>query len=240
MEHRETERRFGQQLISVIGWTMPYRRLDSGRYTYLVLKKTMKKIVIAFVVMVGLLFLGAATFVYSGAYNVAADEPHWSITNQAIEALRDRSIEVRARLVDVPENLDTSQMISDGAGQYDAMCASCHLAPGVETSDIRPGLYPEPPNLSKRRIDSAEAFWVIKHGIKMSGMPAWGINHDDATIWSIVAFLNKLPELSTREYQEMAAKAGAGHGTAGVDGKDGHDVEESKEKNGHGGPGHRH
>jgi mono/diheme cytochrome c family protein len=68
-------------------------------------------------------------------------------------------------------------------------------------------MYPQPPNLSKIRVDPRDAFWVIKHGVKMSGMPAWGGSHDDATIWSMVAFLQKLPELTPQQYEDMVAKA---------------------------------
>jgi len=88
---------------------------------------------------------------------------------------------------------------------YAAMCADCHLAPGVGKSDIRDGLYPTPPNLTERiPASAAEMFWVIKHGIKMSGMPAWGRTHDDSSIWGLVAFLQKLPDLTPAQYQALA------------------------------------
>jgi hypothetical protein len=98
-------------------------------------------------------------------------------------------------------------MILKGAGQYAAMCTQCHLTPGMKDSEIRPGLYPQPPNLARLRVAPAEAFWVIKHGIKMSAMPAWGGSHDDATIWAMVAFLQKLPDLSPAQYKQIVARA---------------------------------
>jgi mono/diheme cytochrome c family protein len=61
--------------------------------------------------------------------------------------------------------------------------------------------------LSRTRIDPKVAFWAIKHGIKMSAMPAWGSTHDNATIWSMVAFLQKLPALNATQYNEIVAKA---------------------------------
>jgi len=87
------------------------------------------------------------------------------------------------------------------------MCTGCHLAPGMADSEIRPGLYPQPPNLAREKVDARKAFWVIKHGIKMSAMPAWGLSHDDPTIWSMVAFLQKLPMLSPAQYRDIVAKA---------------------------------
>jgi mono/diheme cytochrome c family protein len=77
----------------------------------------------------------------------------------------------------------------------------------MRDSEIRAGLYPQPPNLSQQPVDPREAFWVIKHGIKMSGMPAWGATHDDPTIWSMVAFLQKLPGMTPAQYKDMVAKA---------------------------------
>ena len=92
--------------------------------------------------------------------------------------------------------------------QYAAMCTSCHLSPGVNDSELRVGMYPQPPNLSKVHVDPKDAFWVIKHGIKMSAMPAWGkAGHDDPTIWSMVAFLEKLHGMTPAEYKAIVAKA---------------------------------
>ena len=50
------------------------------------------------------------------------------------------------------------------------MCVDCHLAPEQKDPEIRPGLYPKPPNLSEQCVDPKTAFWVIKHGLKMTGM----------------------------------------------------------------------
>lgn len=52
-----------------------------------------------------------------------------------------------------------------------------------------------------------EAFWVNKHAIKTSAMPALGTSHDDAMICSMVAFLQKLPTLSPAQYKAIVAKA---------------------------------
>lgn len=151
--------------------------------------------------------LGGAAFVWSGRYNPGADSPHWRITYALIDAARERSVEHYASAIAVPANLDDPQLILKGAGQYAAMCVGCHLAPGRKDSEMHPGLYPLPPNLSEASVDPREAFWVIKHGLKMSAMPAWGMSHDDATIWSMVAFLRKLPGMTPGQYQELVAQA---------------------------------
>lgn len=159
------------------------------------------------VIFAALAVLGGIVFyVGSGAYDVGADTPHWEITRKVMEVVRNRSIEVRASQIELPD-LQDEQLVLKGAGQYAAMCANCHLAPEQTDSEIRPGLYPKPPNLSEQRFDPKTVFWVTKHGLKMSGMPAWGVGHDDATIWSIVAFVTKLPGMSAEHYKDLVAKA---------------------------------
>jgi mono/diheme cytochrome c family protein len=164
------------------------------------------KILTTLAVAVATLVLGVALFVFSGLYNIGADAPHWSATHGVISILRDRSIAARSANLQPPD-LHDSKLILKGAGQYAAMCTDCHLAPGKDNSEIRPGLYPQPPNLAQVRVDPKVAFWAIKHGIKMSAMPAWGTGHDDATIWSIVAFVQKLPDLDVEQYKQIVAQA---------------------------------
>lgn len=167
--------------------------------------------------LLGLLLLlaaGTGAFIWSGTYNIAADDPHWPATHQLMETMRDRSIEAHASGIAVPD-LDSESLIRAGAGNYHAMCAGCHLHPGVERSEISAGLYPAPPDLVRHPIDNpAEAFWTIKHGIKMTGMPAWGKSMEDEYIWGMVAFLRKLPDLSDEKYDGMVeASGGHSHGS---------------------------
>ena len=166
----------------------------------------MKRAIVAMAVVVAIGAVAATWSIFFGLYDVGADTPHWDVTRKLIEVVRDRSIAVRAGDVEVPDLRD-EQLVLKGAGQYAAMCANCHLAPEQRDSEIRPGLYPRPPNLTEQRFDPKIVFWVTKHGLKMSGMPAWGVGHDDQTIWSIVAFVGKLPGLSAEHYKDMVARA---------------------------------
>jgi mono/diheme cytochrome c family protein len=168
--------------------------------------------------LLGLLLLvavGAGAFVWSGAYNFAADDPHWPLTERVVETARDRSIEAKLSGITVPDLKDES-LIRAGAGNYDAMCAECHLEPGEDHTELSVGLYPAPPNLGRGPVeDPAESFWIIKHGIKMTGMPAWGKSMEDEDIWGMVAFLQRLPGMSADQYDELVeASEGHTHGTA--------------------------
>ncbi len=170
------------------------------------MKQIIKRFVVTVLVLLIIVVAGVGAFIYSGVYDMGADDPHTRPVFSLLRTLRDRSIAAHSKDLQVPDLADAA-LVLKGAGQYDAMCTQCHLAPGTKESEIRPGLYPQPPNLAQWRFDPKVAFWVIKHGIKMSAMPAWGGSHDDATIWSMVAFLQKLPELSPQQYKEIVAKA---------------------------------
>lgn len=161
--------------------------------------------------LLAVVLLGALV-VASGALSVAADEPHSSVVFDILDTARERSIEARADDIRVPA-LDDPAMARRGAGNYDSMCAQCHLAPGTDRTELSAGLSPAPPNLVRHaQMDPAEAFWVIKHGIKATGMPAWGKHMEDRYIWDVVAFLRKLPSLSAEQYQaEVAASGGHSH-----------------------------
>lgn len=148
-------------------------------------------------------------FAFSGIHQVGADVPHWSITWHAIGLVREHAVE--RRLADIkPPPLDDPALIRLGAEHYSKMCTGCHLAPGMGRSELRDGLYPAPSNLTRFAPDPSEAFWIIKHGLKMTVMPAWGLTHDDHTIWAMVAYLQKQPRMSAAEFHALTANASAG------------------------------
>ena len=160
----------------------------------------------------------ALAYVYSGAFDVAADQPHGALVHWLSQTTRERSIAVQSKGIKVPD-LDAPKLVAEGADEYAEMCTGCHLAPGMADNEFRKGLYPAAPELAKRErvgnvVDAtsvAQQFWIIKHGIKMSAMPAWGRTHDDDTIWSLVAFLQKLPALTPQQYAEMTTDAESVH-----------------------------
>lgn len=169
-----------------------------------------------------LILLGGLAFAHSGLISPAADEPHSRPVYWLMDTLRDRGIAARVSDIDVP-NLQDPALLRAGAGNYDAMCTECHLKPGMADSEMRRGLYPQPPALGTEaaRTPPSHAFWIIKHGIKASGMPAWGRSMDDKSIWGMVAFLQTLPRLSAEQYQEAVEHSG-GHSHGGP-GEAGHD-----------------
>ena len=154
----------------------------------------------------------AGIIVYVGAYDIGADAPHSKPIYWLIEQFRDRSIAVRSRDVSVPANLMDVKRLQSGAGLYTEMCSGCHLAPGLEKSEISQGLYPGAPELFREPQRSAKAqFWIIKHGVKLTAMPAWGKTHSDELIWDMVAFVRQLPKMTPAQYQSAIASAPEDH-----------------------------
>jgi mono/diheme cytochrome c family protein len=159
--------------------------------------------------------LAAGLFVWAGAFNVSAREKHWGATTWVLEKIRERSIHARSGNIAVPR-LDESGMLSRGARNYSAMCAQCHLAPGMKATELSQGLYPAPPAFHESEHglhDPAATFWTVKNGLKLTGMPAWGAFYTDRQIWELVAFLSASKGMSAEEYrflvEERAEQAGA-------------------------------
>lgn len=174
----------------------------------------MKRAMITLTAAGAVVALGIASVAYVGLINVGADDPHWQPVHAFLNYVRERSIAVRASDIQIPA-LDDPQLITSGAGNYNAMCIGCHLAPGVEATELSQSLYPAPPDLAATGPgnDPAITFWVVKHGIKATGMPAWGKSMDDKYLWGLVAFLQQLPKLDAGQYQTMvAASSGHQHG----------------------------
>lgn len=160
-----------------------------------------------------LLFIAIAAIAIvaaSGIYNISAVEKHWGITEKAIAWVRDSSIDAHAKNLTVPQ-LDEKEVLSSGLEHYHAMCVDCHLYPGQKQTEISMGLYPQAPAFHERSpvtepSQHSEAmkkyFWVIKNGIKMTAMPAWGLSHDDKSVWAMAALVLKLHGMSAQEYGE--------------------------------------
>jgi mono/diheme cytochrome c family protein len=153
----------------------------------------------------GVLVAAALGLALSGVYDIGASEPHWNITRSLMETARTQSIRMHAAGTKVPSGLLDPATIAMGVEHFAMHCAVCHGAPGVPRSDIAQGMYPQPPDLAlaAKRYSDAELFWIIQHGIKMTGMPAWA-DHSDAEIGATVAFLKLLAAgMTEQQYGEL-------------------------------------
>ncbi|MBV8202823.1 MAG: cytochrome c [Acidobacteria bacterium] len=162
------------------------------------------------VAVIVLLAVGAAGFAYSGMFDVAAavPEPQWR--QRLFETVKDRSIDRRIAALPAAPPLGDPQQVRTGLIHFNEMCVTCHGAPGVPKSEIGVGLNPDPPDLQHEGAEQSPVrlFWVLKNGIKMTGMPAFGTTHTDEQLWSMVAFLKQLPKLNPEQYAAMLKEAG--------------------------------
>lgn len=150
-------------------------------------------------------------FVYSGVYNVSATDQHTAPVYHLLETSLRRSVKLRTSDAEVPNLEDTSRIVT-GFKLFRAHCVQCHGAPGVAPQPFALGLTPAPASLiaSAQEWSAAETHWIIRHGIKMSGMPAWQYRMSDDEIWDVVAFMKVLPTLSPADYARWSRE----HATA--------------------------
>jgi len=149
-------------------------------------------------VVAGFLFLicGIAVFVWSGAYNVAANEPHWEITKWFLETVRERSISARSNSLTAPSSID-ERAKENASYYYFATCQICHGAPDYPPHDFSKDMNPPPPNFvsgNAHEQEDTQWFWVIKNGIKMTGMAAFDQVLKENEIWALVHYLKRLHE----------------------------------------------
>jgi len=167
------------------------------------------RILAAIGVLAIIILVGAAVFFFGGFYNVAASAPDPGIVNWALVKVRTASIDRRARFTS-PVNLDDPEIVRAGALAFSERgCTNCHGAPGVNWQKFSEGLNPDPPDLKEiaHERQPAELFWVVKNGIKMTAMPSFGaIGVNDNEIWSIVAFIRKIPNVSENDFKAWTAK----------------------------------
>jgi len=165
-----------------------------------IMKQTVRTLATIVVVAV----LAVLAVMYTGVFNVATAWRDPPLLRWVLVTTRESSIERRARGVQVPV-LIGAQRIDNGFRGYREMCAICHGTPGGDPPPLAMGLNPEPPDLSREdeHMSAAELFWVIKNGIRMTGMPSWGRSHSDEELWDIVAFVKTLPDMSATEYHAL-------------------------------------
>lgn len=171
--------------------------------------------------LIGLLALAVLTagtgaaLVYFGVYNVAATEQHTAPVYWLLNTSLKRSA-VRRAPTQTPPDLDARESVARGFALYRRYCVSCHGAPGVAPDAFALGMTPLPANLalSAKHWQAGELYWVIRNGIKMTGMPGWQFRLRDGQLWDIVAFVRRLPMLSPQDYAAQTRLADSAQASA--------------------------
>lgn len=101
----------------------------------------------------------------------------------------------RAEVVPAPG----PQTVAAGGMRYRGLCASCHGNDGRTPTVIGRAMYPRAVDLGAARVQSwsdRELFWIVKHGIRLSGMPGFGTTLADDEIGALVAYVRTIPDTS--------------------------------------------
>jgi mono/diheme cytochrome c family protein len=155
--------------------------------------------------------LGGFAFVKSGIYNVAASSPHTKFTTWLTHETMIHSARQRAEGVTLPSGFSDANVLA-GFCTYETHCVACHGAAGVTRQPWVNGLEPQPPYLldATQKFTQRQLFWIVKNGIKMTGMPSWRDNLSDAQIWNVVAWLEASTKLPPQTYVQWRASRRCG------------------------------
>lgn len=175
----------------------------------------MNRPVIATIALLAAAGLGAtALFVASGAYDISATAQHTQPVHDLLETTMRQSVRLRARgVVEPPAGaLRDPARVERGAACFRAHCVACHGAPGVPMAPFAQGLQPVPDPLvgAAARWRARELYWIVRHGIKMSGMPAWQQRLPDEDLWAVVALMQALPALSPDAWRALDQRSAGG------------------------------
>jgi cytochrome c553 len=166
------------------------------------LSKQLRHVIIGAVIAIAVLLpLGTFAFVKSGLFNAGASSPHTKFTTWLTHETMIHSVRSRARHIAAPPGFTASQVVAGFCG-YEAHCVACHGAAGVARQPWVSGMEPQPPYLldATQTFTPSELFWIVRNGIKMTGMPAWRNRMSEAQTWEIVAWLEASEKLPPQTY----------------------------------------
>lgn len=150
--------------------------------------------------------LTGAAVLLSGTFEVAATRQHFPITHWLLEKGLHFSIRSHARHIVAP-SLDDARLVEQGMACYRDHCAQCHGAPGIAPGVAAMGLLPIPASLVQTAHEWPPEwlYYVTRHGVRMTGMPAWEFRLSEESLWATVAFVKTLPRMTPAEYAGRVA-----------------------------------
>ena len=156
------------------------------------------------VALLAVLAVGGFLVAVSGIVPIKASSGHWPITTWFLQLAKHRSVATHTLGLKAPA-LDEPQLVLKGAGHYETGCRPCHGSPELRHPRIVQQMLPPPPYLPPRLSawEPDELFYIVKHGIKFTGMPAWPARQRDDEVWAMVAFLRALPTLDAAAYRRL-------------------------------------
>jgi len=174
----------------------------------------MKRVLLTIVALGVLTGLAGATVVGFGLYNVSARQGHWPGVTWVLHTTYKQSVRLRSPAAsEIPDDLADPDRVALGALHFKDACSFCHAVPGQEQTATAQSLNPGPPHVVEAvsRWEPQQMFWIVREGVKMSGMPYWPARERDDEVWSVVAYLEAVRDLTA---QDQAALTGTNPGPA--------------------------
>lgn len=166
----------------------------------------MRKVLLGAVLMLLILLLSALAVMRLGLMPVNADGTHSSLEARIMPRVLHASI-VRHASADTNRLEVNEENLKAGASTYKEMCARCHSTSAGNPSVYGQSFYPPAPQLAggMSNYTDSQLFWTIKHGIRNTGMPAWGAMLSDDEIWQLVSLLKNSQDLPPSVESEWQA-----------------------------------
>lgn len=162
-----------------------------------------------FALFLAVLVVGGFLMVASGIIPFTASSGHWAVTRWLLHFAMQRSVATHSIGIKTPslDSLDDPSLVLKGAGHYESGCRFCHGSPELRHPRVAAAMTPPPPYLPSKipHWEPEELFYIVKHGVKFTGMPAWPTRHRDDEVWAMVAFLRALPALDVATYRKLVS-----------------------------------
>jgi mono/diheme cytochrome c family protein len=170
----------------------------------------MKAFLFGIILTLFVLASGGYFLLKSGRVSFNADQAPSATERHLAMSAVDASTERNAPEQKNPVPTDEADLIA-GAQLYLNHCAGCHGLPSNPESPFGRSFNPPVPAFFKEAPDMPENqnFYIIQHGIRWSGMPAWSKTLNDGQIWQLVTFLSNVQKLPPSVLKELAPPAGA-------------------------------
>jgi cytochrome c553 len=164
------------------------------------------------IALIAIVLVSAALIIVSGIAPATASSGHFPITAWVLEFAMERTVTTHSVGITVPP-LDNAALIKRGASHYDVGCYWCHGAPGGLQPRTALHMTPHPPDLAEEVLkwDPQELFYIVRHGVKFTGMPGWPSEHRDDEVWAVVAFLQRYPQMDANQYAELSGRIETAH-----------------------------
>lgn len=155
-----------------------------------------------------LLVAAGMLFAWSGVMNLAASSGHWKITDWFLHWAMRSSVRTHAAFTSPDDPADARSLVS-AAGHFANSCAVCHGAPGVKPSPVMQAATPPAPNLAvnAKEWTDKQLFWILQHGVKYTGMPAWAVQDRPDEVRRMVAFVRRLPGMTPAQYAALVGES---------------------------------